>query len=282
MSALFCTLRLASAQSLDLVPEWRNWKQEALERAHVRILNHLCAELTAQVAEDSIVDLDLSKSAFFYPFIKLCSTHTSSAATKEPLEIEQSVKAVIQLCATFSKHRNSLQAQLLKTVDQFYQAGGKKNQHPEDDGLRAMLNDLKLKQCIDNFMSTEYISLLLALVVRSSEEKLAPLHVQYEANEVLASLFRFSNRFMFYERPAKAVSTVVDDGLDLDEDENDGDMVIVGGEMLSTVVANEASRAAFVQAFNADTSQLIGFLSSSCYYARQACLQALAVLINEK
>jgi hypothetical protein len=277
LSTLYSALRLALSPPLPA--EWKRWCQETLERAHTRTLIRLSVEFTADAAEDNETDLDLSKAAFFYPFLKLCSSHVSHTSIKEPLEVEQAVRGIITSCGTLARARSHVQAQLLASVDHAWQ----QKSIAADLDLHRMINEQRLRQIVDNFMSSEYAGLLLGLVVRSSEEKLAALSVQYVANETLAALFKFTGRFLFYERPVKQRSTQVDDGLDLDEADED-DMVVVGGavDLLSVAVCNETSRAAFVEAFNADVAQLVAFMTSSCYYAREACLQSLSVLVNEK
>ena len=160
---------------------------------------------------------------------------------------EASLKALLEICGRFCVQRCKLQSELLA------------DRH-EDDRLRELFSDLKLRQCVDNFLSTEYVELMLEAIVRSAEQKFA-LSVQYEANEVLSSgreqrgsIFSFSSRFLFTDNQQQLEHTLV----------------------------NEQSRRLFVLALNSDVAQLSAYMISSCFYAREACLQSLAVLVNER
>lgn len=218
-SVLYCFMRLVDAPfQID-----SRWTQEPLHDAYSRILTRLSGDIAADLKNG---DLDLSKSSFFYPFLKFCAQNSSLD--------EKSMKSIVELCQTFCSHRNHLQQSLISH-----------DLNVDNATLRQFYISDKLKQIVDNFLSTEYIALLLSLIVRSAEQKFS-LNVQYLANEALnKGLFHFNQQYLFK-------------------------------------LLNQVDKEQFVASFNSDISQINNYLSSSIFYAREACLQSLHVLINDK
>jgi HEAT repeat protein len=161
---------------------------------------------------------------------KLCSAQSSLS--------ESSLKSLNELVLKFTETRNKIQHSILSDTHE--------NQHTKE-----ILNESRLKQIINNFLSTEYFNLSLNLIDRSTSAKFS-LSIQYESNEICLNLFTFTNQFLFNKNRMKLSDLLFE------------------------------SSAQFLAQYNNDVELLSASLTSSNYYVREACLNSLALLINER
>lgn len=227
-SIVYTTLRLADAP-LPIEPEWR---QEPLEKAYKRIVAALKTEFTQDFDN---FELDIAKLAFLYPFFKNAAFHSSID--------EATLKDLIEIISKFVIYRNSTQNDLLIEMKQ------------EESSSEDVESFDRLKEIVNNFLSSEYLSLLLRLIESIHERKLS-IQLQFQAAQVCESMFEFSAHFVFASSSADKLN--------------------------SLVCGADNSQLEFLDNYNKDVETVCQALSNSVVMIRETALNCLKVLFNDK
>ena len=148
---------------------------------------------------------------------------------------EECIKDIIEIVGKFSADRNKIQNEALTDT----------NVNTDERYLAY-----KFEELINEFLSSEYLSLLIQLIHVLIEKKFN-LNIQYQAAEVCTSIFDFSCRILFGDFDYKS--------------------------LLGT-----ANLAQFMQNYNTEVNELIKGLSSEVFFVRETCLNCLQYLVNKK
>ncbi len=175
-----CTFRLANAP----VELESGWLQEPLESAYQRLIRKV--ELHIQSDIDT-GQFDLFISSIYFVFFKYAVAQASIDET--------CLKYIIGIIAKFGEYRS----ETLNKVQIIFENESLGGIVSTEDSLDDELNRANIDNICKNFMSNEYLSLLMNMIVLASDKKLN-LNVQYQACEVCKNLVAFSARCVFSDQ----------------------------------------------------------------------------------
>lgn len=151
---------------------------------------------------------------------------------------ESCLKDLIEIISKFSTYRNNTQNELLVELKALEYVAD--NESVE-----------KLKLIVNNFLSSEYLLLLISIIQLIHNRKLS-IQLQFKADHVCKSMFEFSANFIF------------------------------SATKLSTLLCNSQSNELnFLNNFNNDINEICDALTNPIVAIRETCLTCLTVLINE-
>lgn len=236
-SIIYCMLRLVDAPvHIDAA-----WKQEPVNTCFKRLI----AGLKTQLAKDyDEFDLDLAKLAFLYPFVK----HACFNASMD----ETCLRDLIEIVGKFGTYRNSQQNELLIEL--------KANAYTFEKESRRQMKDV-----VNNFMSSEYLVLLLNVIQLVNDRKLS-IQLQIQAAQVCRCMFEFSAHFVFA---------------------NDALSSLLGARQRARRAGDESAAAnsdefEFLVNYNRDMKETCDALANPVVMIRETALNCLGVLINDK
>lgn len=173
-SIVYCYARLSNS---PLVIE-SNWLVEPLDKCLKRLLSKIKKEVGDELKVES--SFDISKSAFLLPFL-----HYGSIKLLNKKGDEGAVEHLVSIIKIFSLYRTQVQQGILD----------RKNRHShlvefnEDLEEQCENDDAILTKLINNFPTSEYISLLLKII--SSTDS---IRIQNDVNETLRNMFNFTSK----------------------------------------------------------------------------------------
>ena len=153
---------------------------------------------------------------------------------------ENTLKDLIEIIYKFATYRNSTQNDLLIELKQL----GPKEE-PDADSME------RLKEIVNNFLSSEYLVLLLNLIQLVNDRKFT-IQLQFQAAQVCKSMFDYSAHFVF------------------------------ASDKLAALVCRKTGQFEFLANYNKDVKVICEALANSVVIIRETSLTCLDALINDK
>lgn len=162
-------------------------------------------------------------------------------ASLNPSIDENTLKDLIEIVSKFATYRNSTQNDLLIELKQL-----ESDEIPDADSME------RLKEIVNNFLSSEYLVLLLSLIQLINDRKFT-IQLQFQAAQVCKSMFDFSAHFVF-----------------------------ASDKLASIVCKKSCGQFEFLTNYNKDVKDICDALANPVVIIRETALSCLDALINDK
>lgn len=147
---------------------------------------------------------------------------------------------IIEIIFKYSNHLNRVQQDALLYLN----ATSSEGIEEDDDNLN------ELKQAANNFLRTEYVSLMIHIITVLTNRKLN-VNIQYMTSEVSVDLFKFISHVLFSKTNMESILGILNFNM-------------------------------FLEAYDKDMFEIINGLNSSILAVRENSLKCLQILIDEK